>query len=413
MTRYFSKALLLLALVAGIALPGEAAYFGAYIALGAGALSLVVFGWSERNCFRHPVSMAILAAIALVCATLPFVYRGPADLLAPVFILPMLVTMGLGLLARPIEWVPSPVVFAWLCLLAAFMAFLGGGYEYLALDVGRVGLGNNPIHYASLAAMTGGMALVGVVTTASPWRYLFLLGPVLGLGAAVLSGSRGPLAGALAMAGVGALFLLIWFWRDRLFRLAALTALLMGAGVFAYLIATGNDRVTRIISTALDIFRFTGGSDDIRAALYASAIHVFTQSPVFGIGFGQIMLTAQQVYPEQAEVFTLDNLHADWANFAVMAGGMGLVAWLLLLVAPLLLLVDPLARKDRSLVLGAVLLVTGQAVLGVSNAMFGVLPQTVVYAVVLGYFLARARRLGISASYPEPNGLKKDRAQPR
>jgi O-antigen ligase len=132
------------------------------------------------------------------------------------------------------------------------------------------------------------MALVGVVATASPRRYLFLLGPVFGVGATVMSGSRGPLAGAFAMAGIGALFLLIWFRRDRLFRLAALAALLLGAGVFAYLIATGNDRVTILISTALDIFRFTGGNDNIRAALYASAIHVFTESTVIGIGFGQI-----------------------------------------------------------------------------------------------------------------------------
>lgn len=96
MTRYFSRALLLLALVSGIALPGEVAYFGAYIALGVGALSLVIFGWSERRCFLHPVSVAILAAIGLVCATLPFVYHGPGDLMAPVFILPLLALIRLG-----------------------------------------------------------------------------------------------------------------------------------------------------------------------------------------------------------------------------------------------------------------------------------------------------------------------------
>jgi O-antigen ligase len=40
-----------------------------------------------------------------------------------------------------------------------------------------------------------------------------------------------------------------------------------------------------------------------------------------------------------------------------------------------------------------VLLTTGQFVLGVSNATFGILPQTTIYAVALGYFLVRARRL--------------------
>jgi hypothetical protein len=108
------------------------------------------------------------------------------------------------------------------------------------------------------------------------------------------------------------------------------------------------------------------------------------------------MLAAQHLYPEQALVFKLDNLHADWANFVVMAGGVGLFAWLILLLSPLLLLMSPLARKDRALLLGAVLLTSGQAVLGISNAMFGVLPQTMVYAVVLGYFFARTLHISLN-----------------
>jgi O-antigen ligase len=155
---------------------------------------------------------------------------------------------------------------------------------------------------------------------------------------------------------------------------------------------TGNARVASILQSGLDIFRFTGGSDDIRAAMYASAIEILSTSPLVGLGLGQIMVTAETMFPNLLAGTGLENLHADWANFAAMAGAMGLLAWLLLLIAPLLLLLERSARRDRALILGAILLSTGQFTLGVSNATFGILPQTVLYAVGLGYFLVWARR---------------------
>ena len=382
-----------IALVAGLMPPGEGAYVGAYVTMGAGALGLLLYAWPERAALLHPVSLAIVLAIVLISLNLPFVYRSDSDLMAPILLLPMLTAIGLGLSGGAARRFPGATVFAALCLVAVGIAFLGGAYEYLTFGTSRVGLGNNPIHYASLAVLTGGLALVGVVSTASPWRLLFLAGPLLGFGAAILSGSRGPLAAAVVLAATGFALLLVWFWRDRLFRFAVLAILLVGVLASVYLIGSGNDRGLSVIETALNIFRFTGSSDDIRAALYASALHILGESPLLGVGLGQIMDAVQALYPEQSEVFTLDNLHADWANFAVIAGVPGLVAWVLLFCAPLKLLWDRRLRADRPTVLAAVLLSAGQLALGVSNATFGILPQTVLYAVILGYFFARAHRL--------------------
>src|SRR5690606_25532675 len=99
------------------------------------------------------------------------------------------ITLGMGLMANSSQKLPSPTVFGLICLVAAATAFVAGAYEYFMLGSGRVGLYNNPIHYASLAAMTGGLALVGAAATNTAWRYLFLSGPVFGLGATILSGS--------------------------------------------------------------------------------------------------------------------------------------------------------------------------------------------------------------------------------
>jgi O-antigen ligase len=53
-------------------------------------------------------------------------------------------------------------------------------------------------------------------------RYLFLLGPVFGLGCAVVADSRGPMLGALVMSAVGMTTLTVWLWRERRFRVAVL-----------------------------------------------------------------------------------------------------------------------------------------------------------------------------------------------
>lgn len=394
--------LLTIAIAGTILLPGYPAYIGSYVALGAASVGLAVYGWSERSAFLHPTSLAIFAAILLVVATLPMVATGPQDLLAPVLILPMLATIALGVLGRPARWVPSPTAFALICLFGSFLALVGGGYEHFVLGIYRPGLGNNPIHYATLAALSGCLALAGVVSSTERWRYVFLLGPVLGLGCAVIADSRGPMLGALAMSAMGMLILSVWLRREKLFVIAILISVGLALVVIAYVVGSGNSRVASILQSGLDIFRFTGGSDDIRAALYASAIEILRTSPLVGVGLGQIMVVAETQFPELVVGMNLENLHADWANFAAMAGALGLLAWLLLLAAPLLLLLDPRTRQDRHVVLGAVLLSTGQFTLGVSNATFGILPQTVIYAVALGYFLARVRRQSIKGFHPRP-----------
>jgi O-antigen ligase len=387
-----ATSLLVIAIAATILPPGYPAYIGTYVALVAAILAFLAYGWGERATFIHPTAIAILAAILLVSAAVPLVYRGPQDLLGPVLILPMLTTIALGLLARPANWVPGPTVFAAICLVGSLIALIGGIYEHFVLGHYRPGLGNNPIHYASLAAMSGCLAMVGVIAGQGSWRYVFLLGPVFALGCAVIADSRGPMLGAVAMSAVGIVALTIWLWRERLFRFAVLVSLVVAGGSVAYLIGSGNARVAGIVRSGLDIFRFTGGPDDIRAALYASAVEILKTSPLTGVGLGQIMVTAETQFPSLVVGTRLENLHADWANFAAMAGILGLLAWLLLLAAPLFLLLDARARQDRSLVLGALLLSTGQLALGASNATFGILPQTVIYAVALGYFMVRARR---------------------
>jgi O-antigen ligase len=380
-------------LVAAIALPGYAAYIGAYLSIVAAGLAVPLQMWREPGLLVRPAAIAIWLAVLLVAATVPFTFRGEADLLAPVFVAPMLAAIPLAVVGYRAAPFPGARMFAALCLLAALLALLGGGYEAFVLDVRRPGLGTNPIHFGSFAALAGGMALIGVVADDRPSRFVFLAGPILGLGAAIISDSRGPTLSAFIMAAVGLLILLILLWQDRLFRAAALAAIGVGGAGATALIASGDSRIATVIDSALNIFHFTGTYDDIRVGLYASAIETFKTSPVFGVGMGQMMASARAMFPRHAELAVLENLHADWANFLAMSGLMGLTAWLLLLAAPLLLLFNDAARRDRPILLGVILLTVGQLALGVSNTTFGLLPQTMIYAASLAYLFARAERL--------------------
>jgi len=390
MSSRIAAALLITIAVAILCLPGGSAYTGSYVAMALCLVALVTYGWAGRDILRAASIRAILAALFLVSLSLPFVYRSVQDLMGIVILLPMLCAISVAILMRVARPTLGPTIFAILCLTGAAAAFTAGLAEQIWLLMDRPGLGTNPIHYGSLAAMAGGLAVVGAVASRSPWRYLFLLGPAFGIAATLLSGSRGPLMGALIMAAGTCPFLVTWFWREQAFRIAAIASLCLSVVAIMAVLGSGNYRALSIFESAFNIFRFTGSSDDIRAAFYVSSIQAFVDSPVYGHGLGQLMDTVRRMFPGAPNVLYLEHLHADWANFAVMSGSLGLLAYAALLAAPLLALRSAKARADRPVLLGTVVLFCGQLTLGTSNAVFGVLPQTVMYAVMAGYLIGRS-----------------------
>jgi O-antigen ligase len=85
------------------------------------------------------------------------------------------------------------------------------------------------------------------------------------------------------------------------------------------------------------------------------------------------------------------HLHNDLADFAVIGGLLGLICYGLLLAAPF---AGGLATRGRhrhaALYLG-VLASLGYLSMGLTNAMFGILTQTVVYGVLLALIAALAQ----------------------
>ncbi|MNL37292.1 hypothetical protein D3C87_1594310 [compost metagenome] len=79
----------------------------------------------------------------------------------------------------------------------------------------------------------------------------------------------------------------------------------------------------------------------------------------------------------------MPHLHNDIADFAASAGLVGLVAYVLFMLAPIVEVARMPASpvKPRIMVL-AVTLMSGYFVMGLTNAMFGILTITTYYAVI-------------------------------
>jgi len=217
----------------------------------------------------------------------------------------------------------------------------------------------------------------------------------------VLSASRGPLLAWAALAALAFVVVVVTLRQKRV-ALAGLAIVAIGAAIF--MVTAGDSLVMTRITGGLQAIGAAGtaggdavptllgavsGQDATRAAMYDTGIAAFQSSPLFGIGFGQMMPLARDLYPQFGELQTLENLHSDLADFAALGGAMGLAAFALMLFSPLAALRT--ARRKPALLLGALVLVVGYGVLGLTNAMFGVLPQTVLFGTGLAYLIALDR----------------------
>jgi O-antigen ligase len=382
-------------LVAGFGFMGVAPFIADYVIMVGGLCGLVYGLRSGDQQLHSPIALSLYAALALLSVTLPFVYNDLADLLPFLACLPILAAPGIAVLLNGQAYWLQPARAAWLCLAGVALGTMLGMGETLLTGTDRAGVGNNPIHYAGILTVLGFFGLLGAVTGTSRARLIFLMSPLLALVGVVLSGSRGPLLAWLAL-GVATLPLVLISLRDRRLTFAVLGMVLIGGATFA-LVAKDSLLVQRIVGTTMNAVASGALPADIleaqdphRVALYGTGWHAFLSSPIVGVGFGQVMPMAQELFPELEHLRTLENLHSDLADFAAMAGLMGIASLLLLLLAPLLA-IGKHWRRNLAVTVAALTLTIGYAVLGLTNAMFGVLPQTALYAAGLGYLMALSR----------------------
>lgn len=361
---------------------------------------------ATRPALRHvAVVLPLTAGLVLTVALLPTA-RSALHVLAVLVLAPLYLVGPHSAVLQRLGHRLTPTLIASFALAGASAAALIAAFDVLALGYGRGGASvNNPIHLADLALMLGFAALMGL-SSAHRWRVIFLAGPFMALMAVWFSGSRGPLLafGVMLVTG-GSVLAFQYLSRQRAMAVILIGGLVLSTasvGVLSTGIAGRMADVGQLGSMA------SGQSADASVAerlyLYRSAFNAFLASPIYGHGLIDYTQSAARYAPPGPSWPPSGHLHNDIADFAVIGGSLGLLAYALLLVAPLVAGLSTQGRwRKPAIYLGSVASI-GYFSMGLTNAMFGILTQTTLYAIVLSLIvsLALASR-DIACDHPNPH----------
>lgn len=375
----------LLSLVATLAMSPVAPEAGNVIFLALGGLSIALMFRRAGEQFRRPIVWMPVLGLGLIALSYGIGAKSFEGLIGLAFFSPLFAIWPLLTAAEDMKSDDSSVLIAVLALAGVGGAAVVALMEVVATGTVRAGGGvANPIHFADVALLVGFVACAGLVGRVTLWRFLFLLGPVFATIAVVLSGTRGAvvaIAAMLAVAAIGLVVLRVVSVKKALIALVALVAagavaLLLGASQFS-----GIQRVLIDIGEVLQHGVPTDESTAIRLQMLSGGIQAFLQAPIFGHGPLAFVNLANEL--SGVPFGSWPHLHNDLADFAASAGIVGLIAYALFLLAPIVevLRAKSTAAKPRILVLAATL-VFGFFVMGLTNAMFGILTVTVSYAVI-------------------------------
>ena len=354
--------------------------------MGVGLLILAAIPATRAVLAQPTVWVPLLAGLVLLVALL-FTATTPIHVLV-IFVLAPLWLVGphAALLSRLKDRL-TPELIARLALLGTAGAALVAGFDVLVLGADRGGfIVNNPIHLADIALMLGLITPIGLLDRGKH-RYVYLLGPVLALATIWFSGSRGPLLAFVPMLICGAAAL-AWFTLPRRAALLSTIATIAVVGVAGFVVLGSPlagrmgqfNEVVSLLSTGVVPEQFL---DHERLTMLQSAWSAWLASPVYGHGMIDYTQIAASYGPADNPYPPSGHLHNDIADFAVIGGTLGLAAYGLLLLAPLIGAMRVHGPYRAAAIYLGLVTGIGYLAMGLTNAMFGILSQTVLYAVIL------------------------------
>ena len=362
-------------------------------------LSLLLIGWNfvnpPRLAFDPGAWMFVIAWALIAIAFMITNQPGRSDYLLSVnfamFALYPLLAGALQRFAAP----NNSARVAVLALAGSFIALAVGAFQvFVQHYVRAAGFASNPIPSATVALFLGVFALVGLFAISSAWRYLFLLGPVAGIGTVLLAGSRGPL---IAVPALGLIALIMLPVRRAVSW--GVAAAVVIAGVAAYLLKPALfGRIANLPNMALDVLSGQpialnfDESGSVRYAIFEGSFAAFLRSPWIGYGWYEKVPVVAKYTPFNVGFGDprVAHLHSDILNLGVSAGIVGLLAYLLVLLAPIVSAANsPRDRQFKGRLFLALSLSVGYLCCGAVNLLFGFEFMTTMYvcfaAVFIGY----------------------------
>lgn len=362
-------------------------------------LSLLLIGWNFVNPPRFafdPGAWMFLIGWSLIAIAFALTNQpGRSDYLLSVnfamFALYPLLAGALQRFAGP----GNSARVAVLALAGSFVALALGAFQVFVQGYGRAeGYASNPIPSATVALFLGVYALVGLFAIKGSRRYLFLLGPVAGVGTVLLAGSRGPLIAVPALGLIALIMLPI----RRAVSWGAAAAVVVVAGAAYLLKPTAFGRIATLPKMVLDVL--TGQpiawdldqSGSIRYAIFEGSFAAFLRSPWIGYGWYQKTPVVAKYMPFDVGFGDprVGHLHSDILNLGVSAGVVGLLAYVLVLLAPIVsAATSPRDTQFKGRLFLALCLSAGFLCCGAVNLLFGFEFMTTMYvcfaAVFIGY----------------------------
>jgi O-antigen ligase len=279
-----------------------------------------------------------------------------------------------------------------LALLGVLVTLGWALYERAFYGTDRVGgLTSDPIRIANTAVVLGYVALTGLIADRGWRRAAYLLGPVAAGAVALLAGTRG----AIVAGSIVAVFATLMIARRRPWLILGAMLVLTTVMVALVLLRGQLPRIDMLVTAVSEVLSgqpVTDGSAKIRLALLSAAWKAFHESPWVGYGWANMMTAILPYLPEGMSSVSdgQPHLHNDVADFAVSAGTLGLVSYLLILATPIAAALRSVRDSLYSERLFAVVILVGSyACLGINSLMFGFEVHTALYtslcAAILGF----------------------------
>jgi len=380
-------------LVLALALPVVLGLITPYVLAGLGVILLVSrFADGSIRQALSPAPLTLLGIVVVLFAAFAITAKQPGDVLFIVNFVALILfgPMYLTLIdKRPTN---GAVIVARLALLGALLSivvmlvrigYMGGR----RVDAGLIGV----IVLANTAVMLGFLSLIGAAADHGLWRFVYLLGPVAGVAAEILTKSRGPLM-AIAPLGIAAAIFLArslrinWWW--------VTAGLIAGLAAIVMWVLSLGGRMAKLPGIFYSILSGDFVQDrtaEFRLDLYQAGWKAFMESPILGHGWARIM-DAATPYLENERLATLPQLHNDFLDFAVAGGVVGIGSYVALLAAPIILgLLSPRDSQRRARLYGCTVLSIAYFFDGLTDLMFGFEFHTALYAAILAILLGYCR----------------------
>jgi O-antigen ligase len=346
--------------------------------------------------------------IAFACVGLAFTIDGDAPLMVNFLFLLAFIPLSswLSRFAAP----DSAAVISWIALVGTLVSGVTAVLETVIEGHRRAdGHWSDPIWSAEAALVLGFLSLSGFPVMKTRWRFVLLLGPIIGLVIVLLSGSRGPLLAAPVI-GLVLMFTAFRPWWKQIVALAV--ALIVAGAIALPFMPSAMKRVERTGIVLVQLFT-TGGVEErsagARIAFWHAGTKAFLARPLTGYGWSNRVDAAYEYLPDKGVEYEKSgsrlkgnhHLHADILDMGVSGGILGLAAYGLILLAPLLGAIRSVRDSQHlARLTGALVLSSGYAACGLTYLMFGYEFHTTLYvclaAILIGFCRDAPPERGVS-----------------